>query len=57
MGKLRERFEVEKNTYIKSPIQNLVSMIAVLFARARRTSSSEGTYVGAAMRWMAEKKL
>jgi hypothetical protein len=31
--------------------------MVVLLARAWRTSSSEGTYVGAAMRWMEEKKL
>jgi hypothetical protein len=32
-------------------------MQAVLLARARRTSSWVGTYVGSVMRWMEEKKL
>jgi hypothetical protein len=53
--KIRSRIlRTSQNMYIKSPIQNRVSMIVVLFVHAQRTSSSEGMYVGAAMRWMAE---
>lgn len=48
---------MRKGTYDSSPIVNLVSVIPVVCARARNTSSCVGMYPGAEIRSASAKKL